>query len=1641
MCISLSLDCSSGEVFATIIKKTGSYASEESFTISADTGVVYTSPTLVNSQERVLETCLPATNTFTYTLTMKDSFGDSWTDGAWIAVKDINENTVLKYMMTELSTETVNFALYSPIHKNAAWRFSSNFQANWNQFSFDHNSWTEMTLGSTSQQAAGTQYFRKAFAGVTGMAAISAQFLYSHGIVAYINGVEIFRDNMPAGEPFQTTLASGSYTVADYHGVIRPSSDAESAQSVLAVELHFVDATSRAIDFNAFLSYNSGISSTNNCFVSPVTATATGSSYTNPLKAFDFTRNTGASLATSSLPKDLIVTFEGNVIPAVNGFRIWPQTIPLGAPSSFSIFGGDAPSTSSWSMIINPSGQVYESLKWRQWTYFADPTLYKAMKVTPATSTSSTTYLYEMQFLICNSQSETFQYGDDAYTFYVKYSEVDLRPSLYGASSCQVNPQPPSGITFNPTTCSFTGMATVASPMTTYAVTAMAGTKTATGSVSISFVECQGTLLRILRTYKGSAANEAFRIRNTQNDELLMEVPLGNSHATNVDWEEYLCVNVDRFDVTLDCSTNYWVSGSYIYVYAELANSEEELILKARHDGYQNNQNTYYLRRFEVGICEQWYYQMGAVPGNWYDDNTSGWAQAAKGSFPASSNQIQLYKKQFSVSDLNVVSGLILNLRYRYGCIVYLNGNEAFRNNIPAGDISTSTVASGSYLETLYHTVTLPGRFVNEDGSNPISLLKQGTNTIAIGLVAQSGQTISEFDATVRLMTNEPEGHLWALTGSISGITGSESNPFDGYYSNTISYSSCGDNYLTITLDNDRREWVNTVQIQNAYNGGTAGAAQFNLYGKNPNDADWTQLKQVTGLTYSLAGQKRSVYFINRTPYNQFKFENFATGSTSECSWKVQSLNLLATSVLTEPAPLTYASSTTIFKGIEMSELIPEGEGYYDYSISPALPQGLSIDSSDGWVSGTVTDTFAPITYTVTARKITGGTTTASFSLGCEVCTGGRSLMTVRIRADNYAHENSWKLFQGRGTTGTVLRSASKFPVANNYYYLDFCLTDGLYTFQGNDIYGDGWSIGTGYTLTADVGEMELDIEELWGSGSTTPRSVSTTFSTMFPFQVGYTDWKVYQGEYSVPDNWNTVAFDDSTWNTRKAAEIPNTNAVTTYIRKSFSLSGIDDYQVLNVRVKYTGGVAVYLNGNRVARFNLDSDFDSATEGSSLHDANTFSKFHIILATAGIEEGVNVIAFEIHRSSRSSSSDPIVFDATGVFGVETCSTVIDSYSAATSTNPTTGALADMMNLDPFTTATLPVTAGTFVEWTVENLEGSKWNSFNILGASDVATWMFELYGYYNDRDPRNRMTMISSTSALQGRTKPQVSVPVGLIGFRKIRYEVLQASGTTSVGSMFTAYCKASGAVCPRNGFYPSVAEGQISPGGCPNGYSGYSYRLCTGGVLGEVNNENCEYNAPSQIRYRQNRLVFVAGISATSGKPSYRNIVTHWYVDEGVELPAGMTLNENTGEISGTPTDVLSITTFTIYAENPGAASFVTIEISVRKGRCNAEGVFPLTNVGEVAEYPCSMQGSYVGTQKRACVLGESDGVWEKATGYCMAIGTIVIIIVLVILVIVIVVFFLMRTGRKTKAVGGVKGKKSKTVPKKGGKKKGVKI
>ena len=213
---------------------------------------VIESITLTNNQAQTFEYCISKNTNSQYNLELKDSYGDSWSSGAYIEIRGKYDNVFFKNFMTDKTREQYSLSLYYPIEKNDQWKMTTNAAGSWNQYSYDDNSWTAVTLGSASA-VSGTQYFRKTFTGVTGMAAYETRLNYRYGVVAYLNGAEVFRDNMPAGEVTASTLAPGGYENYAYHAFIRPGSEVASTQSVLAVELHFMDEGSHAVDFNAFM--------------------------------------------------------------------------------------------------------------------------------------------------------------------------------------------------------------------------------------------------------------------------------------------------------------------------------------------------------------------------------------------------------------------------------------------------------------------------------------------------------------------------------------------------------------------------------------------------------------------------------------------------------------------------------------------------------------------------------------------------------------------------------------------------------------------------------------------------------------------------------------------------------------------------------------------------------------------------------------------------------------------------------------------------------------------------------------------------------------------------------------------------------------------------------------------------------------------------------------------------------------------------------------------------------------------------------------------------------------------------------------------------------------------------------------------
>ena len=253
--------------------------------------------------------------------------GDSWDSGAFVSVTGLYGNVVFKYYLTKTISETFPLSMHYAVKKTEQWKIyasSSSIASDWTAVNFGESAFTDGTLGSVAALS-GTQYFRKHFTGLADLAAYEAEFNYCYGIVAYVNGKEIYRDNMPTGAVEASTASSGSYEEYGYHGVIRSMFEVTTGDNVLAVELHFPSAGENAVEFDAYVALLASTlptTASEKCYVYPYDVTITGSSGTVTVaNIFDYSVASYDSLATTLLPTT--VTMEmGGPRPFINGLRV-----------------------------------------------------------------------------------------------------------------------------------------------------------------------------------------------------------------------------------------------------------------------------------------------------------------------------------------------------------------------------------------------------------------------------------------------------------------------------------------------------------------------------------------------------------------------------------------------------------------------------------------------------------------------------------------------------------------------------------------------------------------------------------------------------------------------------------------------------------------------------------------------------------------------------------------------------------------------------------------------------------------------------------------------------------------------------------------------------------------------------------------------------------------------------------------------------------------------------------------------------------------------------------------------------------------------------------------------------------------------
>jgi hypothetical protein len=173
-------------------------------------------------------------------------------------------------------------------NQGTAWRASSFVDSTWKTGNAelgygDGDEATVVSFGPSSTSKFITTYFRKAFsvADAAAMTSLNLKLLRDDGAVVYLNGNEIYRNNMPSGTISSSTLASS--TAEDdntyFTATINPAL-LVNGNNVIAVEIHQSVADSSDISFNFELSGTSSTSQTPTTPAAPGNLAATAASST-----------------------------------------------------------------------------------------------------------------------------------------------------------------------------------------------------------------------------------------------------------------------------------------------------------------------------------------------------------------------------------------------------------------------------------------------------------------------------------------------------------------------------------------------------------------------------------------------------------------------------------------------------------------------------------------------------------------------------------------------------------------------------------------------------------------------------------------------------------------------------------------------------------------------------------------------------------------------------------------------------------------------------------------------------------------------------------------------------------------------------------------------------------------------------------------------------------------------------------------------------------------------------------------------------------------------------------------------------------------------------------------------------------------
>ncbi|KAK8800690.1 hypothetical protein WA158_000015 [Blastocystis sp. Blastoise] len=703
--------------------------------------------------------------------------------------------------------------------------------------------------------------------------------------------------------------------------------------------------------------------------------------------------------------------------------------------------------------------------------------------------------------------------------------------------------------------------------------------------------------INMRRTYKNDANQETVQIwqGNYKTGTLIAEyngLGMGNTVQTYS-----LCLAPSQHTlVALDSAKNGWTDGSRF----DLVTRAGVTILYGTLDRFQKKEFVFY-PAFSVKSTDSWKYINTAQTGNQWTQasfSDAAWIAYSPSKFPVVSTVTRYFRTQVDLpSNKNSFAIGEIGAFTKDGVVIYVNGQEIYRRNVPTGAAAT-TPATAIDTEASYKRITFPTSATYLTGSKV---------TLAIEIHGSStpSSVAEDFIGYLIFIYGPCAARLTDYTATAERNPEDPNEPIDKIFDGDIQtkwYANPLPIWGQVQFNNGRREWINRYSVS------------VGNYDVNRRPISWKLLASNDGNTFVVLDSKNFVTWdgfrttrnfelnTNKEAYNIYRIQILATKGTD---MELTELELSAcTNAILTPTLSYGTTSLNLVTNLDEKVLYPTQNGFENFVITPAVPadSGLTFDAVSGSFKIYPTAVIALTSFSISARHYSNQqTSTVTISISASECVAPKVRFDIKQANgnDNTNGEPETVTIISPNNVELASSSLSASDIGTNERTIKLCQDPGVYTVKMTAASLVGWA----YSSYVQINLFTYDGSSFTASRGKLIDQISDSFKVNIKYELP-TSTKVLLNAASIPAGWKETSYaGESTWVTY--TKTPAMQSTTKYalFRSTFTISSLTGIQGFEFLYRANDAVAVYVDGKLITKYWITPKGDdyTATPSSEGH--------------------------------------------------------------------------------------------------------------------------------------------------------------------------------------------------------------------------------------------------------------------------------------------------------------------------------------------------------------------------------------------------------------------------------------------------------